>query len=208
MINICVPVLKRYDLLRQLLVSLQTSTVMPDAVYVINNGRDIARLTAALSVSPCPAHILLPDEPLGLAEAWNWFIDNVPEERFIVNDDIEFAPTSLEQMLVRPEAFVSCTFGFSCFLLRDTCVRVVGRFDEGISPGYAYFEDRDYLNRMHEAKLLDYVVDCGVKHGHSQTPAAYSDAEWIAHHKKFVIAQENFLRKWKVLPSDLTRQFA
>ena len=208
MINICVPVLKRYDLLEKLLLSLHESTIQPDTVYVINNGRDVERLKTVLLSSPCPTRTILPAVPLGLAEAWNIFIRRVPTERFIVNDDIEFAPTSVERMLDEKACFVSCTFGFSCFLLRDECVERVGFFDESISPGYAYFEDRDYLNRMREAGVVDSVVDCGVKHAQSQTPAAYTDEETIAHHKKFVIAQENFLRKWKTLPSDLERQFA
>lgn len=208
MINICVPVLKRYDLLHELLLSLQRSTVVPECVYVINNGRDVARLNVALGAAPCKFHVVLPKVPMGIAESWNWFIKNVPEERLITNDDITFGPDSFSMMLREAACFVSCTFGFSCFVLRDECVSRVGLFDETISPGYAYFEDRDYYNRMKIEGIADAVVDCGVKHGHSQTLVACNQQELQEHNKKFVIAQENFLRKWGVLPVDLQRQKA
>lgn len=203
MISICVPVLRRYDLLRELLLSLQASTVVPDAVHIIDNGMDEARLAAALlGAAPCPCYIERPAAaPLGLAEAWNRFISLAPEERFIVNDDITFAPESLAAMLAEKASFVSCTFGFSCFLLRDECVRRVGLFDETISPGYAYFEDMDYLRRMKVAGVEDAVVQCGVRHLQSATPAAYTAKETQEHHKKFQIAQANYTRKWADGPS-------
>lgn len=208
MIHVCVPVLNRYDLLRNLLVSLQSSTVRPDRVYIVDNGMKKARLDMALLESPSPCTVFRPEETLGLAVAWNWFINNVSDDRFVVNDDIQFAPDSLAKMVERPECFVSCGFGFSCFLIRDECVRRVGMFDEDISPGYAYFEDRDYYARMQQEGIVDYVVNCDIGHVHSATPAAFTTSEMREHHRRFVIAQENFLRKWGKLPADLERQYA
>lgn len=206
--NLCIPVLKRYDLLKRLLLSLQNSTVQPDELYVIDNGRDAAQLRDALKDVAFTTIVKTPHVPMGVAESWNWFIDNTLDERFIVNDDIEFGPTSIEQMLQQQASFVSCTYGFACFLLRDECVERVGLFDETISPGYAYFEDRDYFNRMRDAEIVDIVVECGVQHAQSQTIAVFTPEEKEEHNRKFIIAQENFLKKWQVLPSDLTRQFA
>lgn len=203
MIHICVPVLKRYDLLGKLLRSLSASTVRPRMVHIINNGLDALQLDSALNTGDpqFSIDVLTPDEPMGLAASWNWFIQNVPEERFIVNDDIEFAPESLAKMVDAKAPFVSCSFGFSCFLLRDSCVQAVGTFDESLSPGYAYFEDMDYLRRMKLAGIEDDVVFCDVKHLKSGTPNSYSPEEWQAHHVKFLRAQDNYIKKWEANPS-------
>jgi hypothetical protein len=193
-------VLKRYDLLQEMLVSLQSSSVMPDAVYIINNGMDKDKAQDLMGIVPHTV-IINPNRPLGVAESWNWFIQNVPEERVITNDDIQFAPGSLAAMIAQPESFVSCTFGFSCFLIRDACVDKVGLFDEEISPGYGYFEDMDYLRRMRQAGVEDSVVQCGVVHRQSSTPQAYTFREIERHNQLFLRAQDNFKRKWNLDPS-------
>lgn len=201
MIHVCVPVLKRYDLFRELLVSLQRSSVQP-MVHVVDNGKDSGRLAAAMFAAPgLMTDVYAPHAPMGLAETWNWFIDNVPEDRVIANDDVTFAPGSLRALADEREAFVSCGFGFSCFLIRDACVAQVGLFDEAISPGYAYFEDMDYLRRMRLAGVVDKVVDCGVEHRQSATLEAFTANEWKAHHERFTLAATNYKAKWAGDPS-------
>jgi uncharacterized protein YggE len=74
-------------------------------------------------------------------------------------------------------------------------------FDESISPGYAYFEDMDYLRRMRLAGVIDAVVECGVKHVQGATLAAYSPEELDDHHRKFQLAQANYTAKWRGKPS-------
>lgn len=199
-VHICVPVLNRYDLLRELLTSLRESTVQP-FVHIIDNGRNSPALVGAFEGYAGQTDIFIPDVPMGVAESWNWFIDNIPEERLITNDDITFASDSIEKMLAETLPFVSCTFGFSCFLLRDACIEVVGRFDETISPGYAYFEDMDYLRRMKLAGVQDAVVQCGVRHHQSATPQKYSALEQKLHHQRFQTAEQNYTRKWASDPS-------
>ena len=202
MINLCVPVLKRYDLLREMVQSAVVNTMPPDVYYVIDNGRDEDQLTAALDDLPILAYVHVPREgPMGVAEAWNWFIQRTTEERFIVNDDILFAPESIAKMVEAKAAFVSCSFGFSCFLLRDACVRKVGLFDETISPGYAYFEDMDYLRRMRLEDVADDVVLCDVVHRQSSTPQKFTPREWDEHYRKFNLAQMNYMRKWANNPN-------
>ncbi len=193
MINVCVPVLRRYDLLQRMLESLSLSTARVDRVYIINNGRDEQRLTAA------------PAKPLGVAESWNWFIQNVQQERVITNDDIVFAPTSIDKLLLQPDADLvwAAGCGFACFVIRDSCVKKLGLFDETISPGYGYYEDDDYLQRLDgrgtrepSAKALN--VDSGVRHEHSATLKAASHRDLIEHHRKFKIAQTNYINKWSL----------
>ena len=203
MINICVPVLRRYDLLRELFVSLHHSTVPIDQIYVVDNGRDDVRMQAAMLDAPVGVTVHRPAEPLGLAVAWNWFLNNVPEERIITNDDIRFAFNSVEKIVQTPGDLVWAGFGFSCFLLRDSCVAKLGLFDETISPGYAYYEDEDYLQRLDgrgtrlpSAEARN--VDAGLQHFHSGTLRAASHAEVLEHHRRFLVAQGNYARKWGV----------
>lgn len=216
-VNICVPVLKRYDLLADMLHGLKAqpdidwagSTLQPEAAYVLNNGRDETAALQATESLPFQVYIWTPVIPMGVAESWNWFINNVPEERLITNDDVLFAPDSLQQIVDTPGDFVSPLLGqaYSCFLLRDSCVAKIGQFDEDISPGYAYFEDCDYSERMVEYGFrITHVENAGVVHLKSKTIEMNDSAEMQAHHRKFIIAQENFVRKWGKMPDGKVRQ--
>lgn len=202
-INICVPVLRRYDLLRRLLESLQSSIVPITKVWIVDNGRDSARLGKALLDAPAETLVHTPLEPMGVATSWNWFLRNVPEERIITNDDIIFAPKSVELIVGTPGDLVWAGFGFSCYLIRDSCVAKLGYFDEDISPGYAYYEDEDYLQRLdgkgtREPSARAENVDAGLLHTHSATLQAASHAEIMEHHRRFLIAQGNYAKKWGV----------
>jgi GT2 family glycosyltransferase len=77
------------------------------------------------------------------------------------------------------------------------CVERVGLFDEEISPGYAYFEDCDYVERMLLEKVrITPAHDAGVTHGGSKTLEAASQAEMQEHHRRFLLAKANFEKKW------------
>lgn len=201
--NLCVPILKRYDLFRELLLSLRDSTVTPDAIYVANNGMDNDALSAALhDTIDARVIVMTPEHPMGLAESWNWFIEQTEGDRLITNDDITFSPHSLEAFqnadgdLIEHVGINMC----SCFLLRDSCIAKVGVFDETISPGYAYFEDCDYAERIALVGAKRTAIDCGVKHVGSATNQVLTPDEMDEHHRKFLIAQENFINKWKRMP--------
>lgn len=207
-ISVCVPVLKRYDLLRQLALSLRVSRVVPARLCVIDNGKNADALAAALdgavNKQKTLLDILTPAKPMGVAESWNWFIDHVPEERVIANDDVSFAPESLGLLLASPADLIWAKgLGFSLFVLRDACVRKLGRFDEMISPGYGYYEDEDYLQRLdgrgtREPSAIAEAIDCGALHAHSATLKAMGNYELLEHHRKFKIARSNYMKKWSV----------
>lgn len=204
MINLCVPVLRRYDLLRELLQSVMRGTVKPTTVSLLDNGQNWNELRRASQGINVNVEVFTPHHPMGVAESWNWFLDNVPEKRVITNDDVIFAEHSLEEILKTGGLFVSPLAGtnaFSCFLITDECVRQTGKFDEDLSPGYAYFEDVDYAWRMEKQNIPITPVECGVQHVGSA-----SLVENDEHHKKFMIAQANFEKKWGCLPADRERQ--
>lgn len=202
MINLCIPVLKRYDLLRGTVHSAQSGNARPDIYYIIDNGRNNTKLMEAIQDFDIHARVHTPKRPYGVAESWNWFIKHVPEERIIANDDLIFGPTSIEQLLASKADLVwaeGC--GFSCFVLRDSCVEKLGLFDETISPGYGYYEDEDYLQRLdgrgtRAPSAIAEQVACDVIHIKSATLKARSHTELLEHHRKFKIAQANYAKKW------------
>jgi len=203
MINVCVPVLRRYDLLRNLLRSLCSSTTVP-RVFIIDNGRNRGLLDEACSDVPLDITVERPGIPMGVAESWNWFIKRVPEERVISNDDIVFASDSLERLVATDAELAWAGYGFACYLIRDSCVQKIGLFDETISPGYGYYEDEDYLQRLdgrgtRERSANAAVVECGIQHFNSGTLKAASHEEILEHHRRFKIAQANYSKKWGVV---------
>lgn len=185
-----------------MLVSLGRGSVVPNVVQVLDNGNDAGRLGRALAGVGLPeVRVFTPAERMGVAAAWNWFIDNAPEERVIANDDVTFAYDSLAKLLASDADIVWAEAGFSCFVLRDACIAKLGRFDETLSPGYGYYEDCDYLQRLdgkgtRAPSARAETVKAGIRHFHSGTLKAASHAEIIEHHRKFKIAQANYARKW------------
>jgi GT2 family glycosyltransferase len=204
MINICVPVLNRYDLLREMVRSCHAGNIRPDTYYIIDNGRSGPKLMESLKDFAIHAKVHTPKQSLGVAASWNWFIQQVPEERVIVNDDVLFGPTSLEVLLASKADLVwaeGC--GFSCYVIRDRCVEKIGLFDEDISPGYGYYEDEDYLQRLdgrgtRAPSAVAEEVSCDIAHLKSATLKAKSHEEILEHHRKFKLAQANYAKKWSL----------
>jgi sortase (surface protein transpeptidase) len=60
---------------------------------------------------------------------------------------------------------------------------------------------------MNQAGLtIAWRDDAGVGHLGSQTIAGMDEKTVLAHHRKFVTAQENYIRKWGRLPEGMQRQ--
>jgi len=203
-IYIGVPVLRRYDLLRLMLLSAAAGTLVPTKVWIIDNGKKHDRVHEAIEGLPFPVDVCEPPTPMGIAESWNYLIENMPEDRIITNDDITFTADSVEQMRDTPGDLVF-GHGYSCYLIRDSAIEKVGKFDEAISPGYAYWEDIDYDMRVRlfmegGGAWLQQNAPCTVLHGGSQTNARATNEEIDAHHRKFEIAKQNIIAKYAYLP--------
>jgi hypothetical protein len=203
-VHIGVPVLRRYDLLRKLCLSLEYGSVRPELITVIDNGKQKEKVAQAVSGLSIPVDVAEPDVPLGVAASWNWLIARLPEERIITNDDITFLGDSVEKMCATAGDLVF-GHGYSCYLIRDSAVEKIGRFDEAISPGYAYWEDIDFDQRvrLHIAGGGDFTqvnAPCEVLHAGSQTNEWATPQEISEHHRKFELAKQNFLAKWSNLP--------
>ena len=167
---------------------------MPDKIAIVNNGRQPIE---SLCLANVKFDVFTPKENLGVAASWNWFLANLEGDKVICNDDVEFAPDSLAILQAQKEGLViSAEAGFSCFLLREKLVEQIGYFDEELSPGYGYYEDEDYHVRVIQANIGYCVAECGVKHLKSMTLRAADHDETLDHHRRFVLAGRNFLKKW------------
>ncbi len=201
-VNLCVVVFNRYDLLGDLFVSLNQSTVQPDRVYLMDRGHQRVLVEAAIdrwSYHTAPVtHVELMNQ--SLTAAWNWFSTHVAEERIIAGDDVVFHPRGLEQFVTASGPLVGIEDGksspFGCFLLRNTCIDQVGLFDEALTAGYMYWDDLDYARRMRLLGLPITMVTGAVNHGMAQTLERKTPEQIAEHHRKFVIVRENYRQKW------------
>lgn len=207
MVTIGIPVLNRYDLLPKAIDSAMRGSVVPDRILIVDNGGNCDIVSSFIDVHK-------PGCNLGVAGAWNYIVKNTTEHRIIINDDIEFCPDTVEKMLMRLDEgheFVwTCrpfgeVNGFSCFALKDSLVSKIGYFDEGISPGYAYFEDNDYHRRMELAGVIEKDSEAEAIHAHSATLGGFTPEQMGQHHIRFALAQQNYVRKWGGMPHHETK---
>lgn len=208
MINVCIPTLNSYNTLVDCVKSINNSTLKVDCIYILDNG---GRLDINSFERSDNIRLFKQERNLGVAASWNWFSDNVSELRIISNDDVVFHPDCIEEMVksYREDRLIfpmgtSNGNAFSCFTLPQNIVNAVGKFDEKISPRYAYFEDNDYHRRM-VLKGFD-IAPCNgiIMHSGSSTMKHYDSNTLKRHHEKFKLAELNYIKKWGGKPGHET----
>jgi GT2 family glycosyltransferase len=213
MIDVCIPVLNRYDLLLKLITSLENGTRKPRHYFIFDNGgklesRDLPANSGIFYALDQEGNKI----NIGVAKSWNFLIHTSKDPRIILNDDLEFGKDALELLEDGYDETVICAPNsllplnlFSCFMLGDYVFDKVGDFDEFISPNYAYFEDNDYAYRM---KLLGigrkYIDGVNIKHNGSSTLKAFTPKQRGEHNKRFELARENYVKKWGGMPEHET----
>lgn len=199
---VCTMVFSRHDLLRKLFASCAVSTRKPDGVYVVDHAYDVRKIEAIQdALEGIPLEIVTIEDP-GCAVAANWFMKNVPDDHVGCGDDVQFTADALKIMsetegyFIIPEPTLNPA---ACCLIRQSCVDVIGYFDEKISPQYLYFEDTDYIQRLGLAGLPQTVAKGALvihEDGGSQTYKTYTPAQMEEHHRRFAIAGANYIKKW------------
>lgn len=200
MLALAIPTLTRFDLLESCIASALAGTVPPDYVLVVDN-----------SGGRCPpltnARLVLGRQPQSVAQAWNDAAAQIGGDLIVANDDIVFAPDTIQLLLEEAErnpraGIVSAIEGqrFSLFWLRYAAYTAVGPFDEQFSP--AYFEDNDYHRRLTLAGWESPVAPSAVMHAASSTMRAIPLAERETHHQQFRANRMRYLRKWGGLPHE------
>lgn len=193
-----IPTLCRYDLLAELIESVEKGTVRPSEYFIVDNGGQFVPDLARERIK-----VLSAGRNLGVSRSWNeilMYAHSSGEPAVISNDDIVFNDTTFEELcsgLQDPEAGVVNGHGWSLFGQTKMCTDKVGFYDENFFP--AYHEDCDYHWRMRllDVKRLD-VVTTPVAHVGSATlrsnPNLSPDSNW------FQKGQMYYMRKWGGLP--------
>jgi len=199
-----IPSLNRFDLLMGCIDSALAGTVAPDAIYVIDNSEGVyperwqARYQNRVMVHQAPQNY-------GVARSWNLLRDiarGSEAQLIISNDDITFAPDTIERLLTvaestREAGIVSAIEGqrFSLFWLRgQLCAGSEWAFDEHFQM--AYFEDNDYAWRLTLARYTLAVAPSAVIHVGSATLAMMTPAQMTQKHAAYRHNSEYFARKW------------
>lgn len=201
MLNLCIPTLNRYDRLYNCVDSALNGSLVPEMIYIIDNGKQITqRIRDRVGDK---LFLYTPETNLGVARSWNWFFNVVPHPMLITNDDVEFGTYDLENfskayLLEDTDLLftnnVSHLNMFSCFMPTPNLILRVGLFDEGFYP--AYFEDNDYFYRMRLAGMGWKAIPTDILHYSSSTLEMYTPEQKEAHHGQFNANHSYFRQKW------------
>lgn len=218
MIILGVPTYRRYDLLKQMLASVDTGTVVPSHCVIVDNGGHLTNSGHLPTETKMELIVDNPGRNMGVAGGWNRIMyiahhlirpDGQPAQELqvlITNDDIVFGPKTIENMIAKmttaKHMVVAADGGeaFSCFLIDRELYAKVGQFDEQFHP--AYFEDNDYVRRMQLVGETFAVAERadGYAHARSSTLKTYNPNEMAEHHRNFEANRTRYITKWGGLP--------
>ncbi len=199
-IFIGIPVLNRFDLLRQCIEAVDYTA---EVVVINNNGVDATFRSAVDSLSATNGfQVLHQKRNLGVSRSWNLLIregfTRGYEWVFIGSNDTTLHPGSLKAAVDFPkdERFaVWHLHAFNFFLLCRRTIEMVGWFDENFYP--AYKEDQDYAYRCRLAGLdrVAGITSCGADHVGSATIRSDPEISALVGHTGQLNAQY-YLAKW------------
>ena len=154
-----IPILNRFDLLEQLLDSLDYPI---QRLAIVDNSGGEGQLAVQLQELQRHGHPLIdticlaqPFRNLGVAGSWNHILTSFPEAciSLMVNNDVLFAPHAIATALQQFESSKPCFLpmlpggqAFSAFLINNHAWDCLGLFDESFYP--AYCEDVEYGERL------------------------------------------------------------
>ena len=163
-----IPILNRYDLLEQLLASLDHPV---ETLALVDNsgGRgDISQQLKTLQASGHPLiqriEVSTPFRNLGVAASWNHILTSFPEApvALLANNDVRFAPKSLATALAAFDhqsagflPLLPSPSSFSAFLIGHQTWNLIGLFDDNFYP--AYCEDMAYLERVESCADVTHI---------------------------------------------------
>jgi GT2 family glycosyltransferase len=190
--------------------TVKSSTVKPDQIIIVDNGRKL--IYKPWMFRHPDVDIYMPHENLGVAGSCNQALRMVKEWWFHCNDDIEVTPNLIENMKTAieqecgdrvPDSNLPYMFlpdygvgsAFTCFMMHRTITDVIGWWDENFYP--IYVEDCDFGYRMNLAGVKRKVVEnCKYHHHTSSTIHALTGDQLEAHHQNFRKLHEYYAAKW------------
>lgn len=140
-----IPVVNRYDKLVTCLARLAGSTVLPDMLFLIDNGGKM--MPGVMEGLPFPTHVVKTGRNIGVAASWNLLLRFAAEDQLVVvSDDLWLNPDGLEKLWKSNALFALGDIGWTCFKAKPGFRHEMGWFDEGFWP--CNFEDVDMQRRM------------------------------------------------------------
>lgn len=195
--DVGITVLRQYEELARCLQSVRNSSLAPNRIIVIDNGRQLGSQEGVTVVTP--------STNLGVAASWNLLLSMIhPLPAIILNDDCEVAKDTFRLMMSVQGPCLVTACGWSCFRHDYEVRQRVGSYDESFWP--AYYEDSDYAHRMKLAGMSPVNLgDIVASHGnHGERPYQnFTQEEMSAFQRHLENNKSRFIAKWGGLPSDL-----
>lgn len=146
-----IPTVNRYDKLGTCLARLAGSTVLPDMLFLVDNGGRL--MPGVLEGLPFPAYVVKPGRNLGVAASWNLLMRFAADDQLVVvSDDLWLNSDGLERLWKSEAMFALGDIGWTCFKAKPGFRKEMGWFDEGFWP--CNFEDVDMQKRMDIAGVV------------------------------------------------------
>jgi|GEM_PF-1651637 len=197
---LCVPTIRKYDLLLNLIKAASRMAPPPDEILVVDNGGSFQ----PPQNSEVKVSVIRPGKNLGVAESWNRMLDaalTIDNTVLVTNDDVTLNPKAFENVEAhKSDAHIVVASGFEAFCVTWAARELIGRFDATFFP--AYYEDNDYARR---AKLKG----IGIKHLGREIVESHVGSATIKSGFS-VDSHSNHLyyqRKWGGSPNQETRPF-
>ena len=200
--NLIVPTLNRYDLLQEMVLSIDFPI---RHLLIIDNGGELGEIDIPARVEKTT--ILRMPSNLGVAGSWNLGIKSFPHDPvwFIASDDVTFEPGTLEDwfgMSSSGRMIISDEWPhFQFFSIGEAWVGVVGLFDEAIYP--ANFEDDEY--RWRAGCLGFEMLEADLPHQHTQQGTVFHSDFKDKNAKTYLLNESYFV--CKRLDKDLSDGF-
>lgn len=151
-----VPVLNRFDLLTQLLESIDYPI---DNLLIIDNSNSLENIDHVNFQEVVKVHILRMPANMGVAGSWNLGIKCYPHAPYwlFMSNDNHWLPGSLHEMneISHSDFLTMSNVAWNTFSLGSNVVKKIGLFDENYHP--AYYEDTDYMERIRLNNYTDHI---------------------------------------------------
>ena len=211
--TVCIPTLKRYDLLVRLCLSLNAERCrdLNLKIYILDNGGGLLDsslwCTSQAQFVFAKPEVIVPKYNLGVAGGWNFFLQHFGA-CIIANDDVVFAEETIDSFASASMAFPEVVIfegkdpvaGFSTFYVNkpDTWLKM-GGFDELFNP--AYFEDNDCRHRLRLAgNPVKKILLKGWRHDNSSTLSSADESYQRMHWCLYQRNRSYYISKWGGLP--------
>ena len=211
--TVCIPTLKRYDLLVRLCLSLNSERCrdLDLKICILDNGGGLLESslwrTSQVQYVFAKPEVIVPKYNLGVAGSWNFFLQHFGA-CIIANDDVVFAEETIDSFASASMAFPEVVIfegkdpvaGFSTFYVNkpDTWLEM-GGFDELLNP--AYFEDNDCRHRLCLAgNPVKKIFLKGWRHDNSSTLSSADESYRRMHWCLYRRNRSYYIRKWGGLP--------